>query len=129
LCAEADLIEASLVSSKTSCKLVEGDLLTSLPGVREYSIGGHVAGTYQVLRERDRAVMLYLEQSHFVIKELRSSVASGWTVWKRGSPLSCAIDRLHSRVPPLTLMDAGMCMFTHGEKSRLPYFAKHRGGL
>jgi hypothetical protein len=28
--------------------------------VREYSVGGHVAGAYQVLGERDRAVMLYL---------------------------------------------------------------------
>jgi hypothetical protein len=29
--------------------------------------------------------MLYLEQSHVVMKELRSSVASGWTAWKRDS--------------------------------------------
>ena len=60
LCAEADLDEASLVTSKTTFKLVEGDFLTRQPGVREYSVGGHVAGAHQVFGERDRAVMLYL---------------------------------------------------------------------
>jgi hypothetical protein len=73
--------------------------------------------------------MLYLKQSHVVKEELRSLLASGWTAWKRGSPSSCGIDRLCSRVPPLTSMDVGRCMFTHGEKSRLPRFAKHRDRL
>jgi hypothetical protein len=77
LCAEADLVKASLVTSKTSIELVEGDLLARQPGVREYSVGGYVADTHQVLRERDRAVMLYLEQSHVAIEGLRSSVALG----------------------------------------------------
>ncbi|KAH8621331.1 hypothetical protein IG631_24032 [Alternaria alternata] len=89
LCAEADLVEARLVTSKTSFKLVEGDFLTRQPGVREYSVGGHVVGAYQVLGERDRAVVLYLEQSHVVKEELRSLPASGWTAWKRGSLSSC----------------------------------------
>ncbi|KAH8621588.1 hypothetical protein IG631_23803 [Alternaria alternata] len=89
LCAEADLVEASLVTSKTSFKLVEGDLLTRQPGVREYSVGGHVVGAYQVLSERDRAVVLYLEQSHVVKEGLRSLPASGWTAWKRGSLSNC----------------------------------------
>ena len=31
LCAEADLVEANLVTAKTSIKLVEGDHLTRLP--------------------------------------------------------------------------------------------------
>lgn len=126
MCAEADLVEASLVTSSTSSELGEGDLLTRRPGVREYSVGGHIADTRQVLRERDRAVMLYLEQSHVVMEELRSSVASGWTAWKRDSLSSCWIDRLRSRVPPLTSMGAGICMCIHGEdSSRLPRFARH----
>jgi hypothetical protein len=89
LCAEADFVETSLVTSKTSFKLVEGDFLTGQPGVREYSVGGHVASAYQVFGERDRAVMLYLKQSHVVKEELRSLLASDWTAWKRGSPSSC----------------------------------------
>ena len=77
LCAEAGLVKASLITSKTSIELVEGDLLTRQPGVREYSVGGYVADPHQFLRKRDRAVMLYLEQSHVAIKRLQSSVASG----------------------------------------------------
>lgn len=129
LCAEADFVEASLVTSKTTFKLVEGDLLTGQPGMGEYSVGGHFAGAHQVFGERDRAVMLYLEQSHIVMEELRSLLASGWTAWKRDSLSSCWVDRLRFRVSPLTLMDAGRCMFAHGEESRVPRFAKHRGRL
>jgi hypothetical protein len=77
LCTEADLVKASLVTPKTSFKLVESDLLTRQPGVREYSVGRHVAGAYQVFCERDRAVMLYLKQSHVVMEELQSLLASG----------------------------------------------------
>jgi hypothetical protein len=113
LCAEADLVEASLVTSKASFKLVEGDLLTRQPGMGEYSVGGHVAGAHQVFGERNCAVMLYLKQSHVVKEEFRSLLASGWTAWKRGSLLSCWIDRSRSRVLPLTSMDVGRCMFTH----------------
>jgi hypothetical protein len=77
LCAEPDFVKPSLVTSNTSSEIIEGDLLAKQPGVREYSIGGHVAGAHQILRERDRAIMLYLKQSHFVMEELRSSVVSG----------------------------------------------------